>query len=592
MMRTESPTTRAFWQLADLARSDGHGDARLFALVWLAAGRMVALGKAPAVASIDQLAELTAWRSLHEAGLPPEAIDLAATPRASAAAYEMGRRAAAAGIVLELQRELGEHIWDVLPCLVESGGRRGFELEGQVVLELAALLLDLVGEPGGGELWIPFDFSGQLTIGALRRGWRVLTASPMPGSALVPQLLLTIEAGSPQHPMVRNDVERDASGRPATRADYSLVMPPFGLQVKDSRMATWDATGGRGFEHFARSDSWAIYEFLNRTNKRAVFVAPQGVLFAKGQEHRLREYLLHRGGERNEVEAVIALPPGVFSSTSIAGAVIVVSPGEEHGDVRMVDLGSGRRSLSEAGAIIEAGRAVALGLERPTEKVTNVTLGEIAENECSFAPSRYLRRVADLGTAAVKLGDLCEPVRPPTTIKEPSPFEAAEVGMQDLSNWRPINHSIGKTVYLKGAPKESALVQPGDIVVSIKGTVGRAAVMGDAATNRPTVVSQSCLALRLGAAHFAKNLSPEFILMYLRSQHGQAQLEGLQVGAGVQHISPSTLLSSVFVPVPTAQVYREVREDYDRICQLEQQVAELEGEIRDLTRRRWSTDSE
>jgi hypothetical protein len=595
MMRTETPTTRAFWQLADLARLDGFSDARLFALVWLAAGRMVVLGKAPTITSVDQLVDVAGWKGLHEAGFPPEGLDLVERPRAaSSTAHETGRRAAAAGIVAELQRELGDHPWDVLPCVVASGPRRGFELEGSIVPELAALLLDLVGEPRGAELWVPFDYSGQLTVEALRRGWRVLAASPLHTWSLVSQLLLTIEAGAPQHHSVRYDVERDSTGRPIATADYSLVVPPFAIQVRESRMATWDATGGRSLDQFARSESWAIFEFVNRTKKRAVFVAPQGVLFAKGQEQRLREYLLHRGGECNEVEAVIALPPGVFSATAIAGAALVIVPGGSADAVRMVDLGSGRRSLSDAGEIIEANRAIAIGAEQATQtdRLRHVSRDEIAANEYSFAPSRYLRRVADLGTDVVRLGDICEPLRPPTTAKEQSPYEVAEVGMQDLNAWHAIHRSPEKSVYLKNAPKDSALVQPGDIVFSIKGTVGKLALMGEAAQKRPTVVSQSCLALRLIQQSAAKNISPEYLLMYLRSPHGQAQLEGLQVGAGVQHISPSTLMTSVLIPVPSAEVYREVREEFDKLCRLEEQVAELEGEMAQLIRGRWSTDGQ
>jgi hypothetical protein len=582
MMRSESPTARAFWQLADLARGDGYVDARAYALAWLAAGRMVAKGRVPSVTAIDQLAEASAWRELLDAGYPSEAFDLVAVPRASAAAHDLGRRAAAAAIVSELNRELGERAWDVLPHVVGNGLRRGSEgSEGTVVAELAALLVDLLGPPDDGELWIPFDFSGQLTIEALRRGWRVLTASPMATWPVVRLLLLTIEYGHPQHPNVRTEVERDGAGRPIGRADYALVMPPFGMPVKDSRMVMWDATGGRGYEQFARSESWAIYEFVNRVDKRAVFVAPQGVLFAKGQEQRLREYLLGRGGERNEVEAIISLPPGVFGATTIAGALLVVTPGSSANAVYMAELGNGRRVL-EAGEVVGSGRGIALS---PVESDRSrfVSRDEIANNEYSFAPSRYLRRVSDLGTEAAKLGDICEALRPPTVSKEQGPFEAAEVGMQDLSGWRPLGRVIEKTVFLKALPKETALVQPGDIVFSIKGTVGKAALIGGSARERPTVVSQSCLSLRVND----RKVRPEYLLMYLRSPHGQAQLEGLQVGAGVQHISPSTLLGSLLVPVPPLEQQREVIEDFENLCRLEDQVATLQGEMAEISQRRW-----
>ena len=577
MTRTESPVSLAFWRLMDLARGDVFGETWLFALAWLAAGRMAIARNL----TVDQLAEVDVWKALVDAGLPAEAADRAVPQRTSTSVGDMGRRAAATSIVAELHRELGDLRWDVVPCFLDGGARQA---EGTVIPELAALLFDLVGEPDGSELWIPFDLCGQLTVEALRRGWRVLAASPLSFWSLPAQLLLTIEVGHPEHPKVRREVERDSTGRPITRADFALVMPPIGFQVKDSRMATWDATGGKGFEQFARSESWAIHEFVNRTNKRAVFLSGQGVLFAKGQEQRLREYLVHRGGECNEVEAVISLPPGVFVGAGIAGAVLVVNPGGGTDEAYMADLGSGRRSLQEAGEIVATGRDIALG-KVPTDKARCVTREEIAANEYSLAPSRYLRRVADLGAHAVALGDVCTALRPPASSKDPSQFEMAEVGQQDLNQWSAISHELEKTTYLKAPPKPGSLVQPGDIVFSIKGTVGKAALMGSAAHARPTVVSQSCLALR----PLTDRVMPQYLLMYLRSPHGQAQLEGLQVGAGVQHISPSTLLA-MQVPVPPLEEQRAACPDYDRLCELEDQVARLQGEIADLTRHRWPAD--
>lgn len=586
MGRLESPATRAYWRLAALARLDGVGDTQLFALVWLAAGRMVAVRQVDGISTIDQLTELQAWKQLLKAGFPLEAYDLIVAKRSSAFANEVGRRASAAAIVSELDAELGQYHWDILPCITEAVGRRS-DAEGTLVPELASLLMDMVGAPPNNEVWIPFDPKGQLTIEALRRGWCVHAASPLPSSQLVRQLLLTIETGQSQPRAVRTEIERDPAGRPVGRADYALVVPPFGMHVKDSRMPMWDVTGTRAYEQFARSESWALFEFANRVDKRAVFVAPQGVLFAKGQEQRLREYLLHRSAECNQLQAVITLPPGVFGATAIAGAIVVLSATSRSDTIYMADLSSGRRSLLEAGEIVSAGRDVALG-QAQTDKARLVSRDEISANEFSFAPSRYLRRVADLGDKAVKLGDICEAVRPPASSKEVSAFEVAEVGLPDLHKWQPIDHDLAKTVYLKSAPKDSTLVQPGDVVISIKGSVGRVALMGTAAQNRPTVVSQSCLALRLNPKQRDNNLSPEVLLMYLRSPHGQAQLAGLQVGAGVQHISPATLMGAVSIPLLCEQVYLKVRQDYDRLCKLEDQIASLEGEIADISRRRWS----
>lgn len=585
MIHTESPTTVAYRQLTDLARFEGVGDSQLFALAWLAAGRMVAMGKVDGIATISQLTESQAWRALVNAGFPVEAHDLVVTRWSSAVARDVVRRVAAAAVVSELAAELGQHRWDVLPCLTVATDRRS-QTEGAIVPELASLLMDMVGAPAGCEVWIPFDLKGQLTIEALRRGWRVQAASPWAAWQLVKQLMLTIETGEPEPATVRTCMERDAAGRPVGRVDFALVLPPFGVHVNDSRMAVWDIAGSRAHEQFSRSESWALFEFAQRVVKRAVFVTPQGVLFAKGQEQRLRECLLGRRAEGSQLHAVIALPPGVFGATAIAGAIVVLGAPDSGSDVYMAELGNSRRSLLEAGDIVAAGRDIALGLVQ-TEKARLVPHAEIVDNEFSLAPSRYLQRVAALGDQVIKLGEICEAVRPPTTSREAGPFEVAEVGLSDLRKWNPISHAIEKSAYLKSAPRDATLAQPGDVIISIKGSVGRVALMGEAARYRPTVVSQSCLALRLNAALYNQHLSPEVLVMYLRSPHGQAQLAGLQVGAGVQHISPATLLSAVAIPLPSEAVYREIRADYDQLCRLEAKIAGIDGEMADLSRQRW-----
>lgn len=591
MEQIESPVARAYWKLTNLARQDGIYDAQLFALTWLAAGRMVVMQQANGVSTFDQLAEPNAWRLLLGADFdfPKELYDAIATQQSQAVVPNGERRDAAAAILSELAMELGQHPWDVLPCITDAGSRRN-GADGTVVPELAALLMDMVGAPADSEVWIPFDGKGQLTVEALRRGWRVLSASPLTAPQACRQLLLIIETGQCRSSRVRTEVDRDETGRPVLRADYALIVPPFGMRISDYHVLTWDIAEMRAHEQYARSESWALSEFANRIDKRAVFLTPQGVLFNQGQERRLRETLLHRDGKGSRVKAVVTLPPGVFGSTGIAGAITVISNDAAKDSVYMADLGHGRRALVEAGDIVSAGREIALGFFE-SDKARQVGYDEIEENEFSFAPSRYLQRIADLKDAAVKLGDICEAVRPPASTKERTPYEITEVGLPDMRRWRPINHDIEKTVYLKSAPKTSALVQPGDVVITIKGSVGRVALMGASAQRKPIILSQSCLALRLRTGLGGRNLSPEILLMYLRSPHGQAQLTGLQVGAGVQHISPATLLGTVSVPIPSEQAYVEIRQDYDRLCELENQITNLESEIMNIASRRWPDDN-
>lgn len=587
MTSINTPAARAYWQLADLTRLDGVYDSQLFALTWLAAGRMVTLRPAGDISSIEELVDSAVWLKLLEAGFPAEAHELIKVNGKSALNHDVNRQAVA--IVSALDRELGEQCWDVLPCLATSSGRRG-EAEGTMIPALSSLLLDLVGAPQDSEVWIPFDMKGQLTIEALRRGWRVLATSPMAFNPLFQQLLLTIETGLPQSPSVRIDISRQSAELPTQGMDYGLIVPPFGVRLNDNRKWSWDIRGTSPYEQFTRSESWALLEFVNRIRQRAVFVVPQGVLFATGQEQRLRDYLLNRSSPSSTLNTIISLPPGTFGSTTIPGAVLTFSADGPTDTVFMADLVSGRRQRQEAGDILSMAREIVLE-QHTSDKARQVSRDEIEANGRSLAPSRYLRKIVDLGHEIVKLGDLFEAVRPPATSRDISPFEVAEVGLPDMNQWQSISHPIAKTTYLKSAPKASALVKPRDIVIAIKGSVGRVALMGSSAQDRPTVVSQSCLALRRNLHPGNERLSPEILVMYLRSPHGQSQLAALQVGAGVPHISPNTLLSAVSIPLPSLEQCLKIQQDYERLCKLEQQISSLEEEIADIARRRWPGDA-
>ncbi len=587
MTRIDSPATRAFADLCSLARRSQQlhaGNAVLTALAWLAAARMVLVEARTQIDSIDRLTESAAWKVLLDYGFPYEALSLVGAERDQVDAVEVAQRAHAAAIVSDLYKQVGTSTWDVLPALFELAHRR--EVDGGFILlpELVDLLLDLIGEPEE-EIWIPFDGTGQLTVSALRRGWNVLAESPLGWTSLMWRLLLTIECGEAWHAQVRPHAEAGSMGVESRRSTHVLVAPPFGVLVRESKLGRW---GSQDSETFARSETWAVHEFVNRARRRGVFLVPQGVLFARGQELRLREHLLHRGGEANELEAVIALPPGVFSGTSIAGAIIV-SNLTQHVDVtRMVDLGSGRRSLQDATEILCEAREAALGASPISDRVQLVSRQEIASNEVSFAPSRYLRKVTEIGPRAIRLDDLCTVIRPPVPSREPASVRAAELGLPELGQWAPVSHVPEKTVALKGRPRDEASIRAGDLVICIKGSIGRLGIVGQVAGDAQIVPSQSCIGLRLRTSSSSTMVSPEYLLMYLRSEQGQAQLEGLKVGAGVQHISPNTLLSSVLIPVPTAEELGEVIQDYGQLCVMEAEVSKLRAAMTELGSSRWS----
>ncbi|WP_175783121.1 N-6 DNA methylase [Burkholderia anthina] len=582
-----TPLYRAYRKLVDLAYLSGasHESGGLYALTWLAAARMK-LSAAGGGVDLESLVLRSAWSELEGRGLPAEAVTVASLT-AAGQGQDLTQRAAAVGIVRELVAELAEHPWDTLSFFGTEDGTGTGDFAGATP-NLAELLLDLLGPADAdGELWIPFDANGQLTIRAIRRGWRVINVSPLVGARTILTLLVAIETGHTRHPQVSAVATKDAAGRDVTKAAYVLAMPPMGLRVKGTKLEEWSLVSQGVPEQFDRSEAWAIHEFVSRATRRAVFATGAGVLFSKGQEQRMRAALLDRGADLNQLEAVLALPAGTFTNTNIVGAALVVNVQGGSAPVRMIDLTSSKRSTAEAGELIELGRRIWRGEQRDNARVTLVTRDEIATNEFILLPNRYLGREVSKGRDAKPLGEYFTVVRPPSLAKHPAGETAPELGIPDLGAWTPILVPPAKTVSIRPGLLDEGYLAPHDFVISIKGTVGKVGLVGGLEFAQKWVPSQSCIGLRYKSEPTEAPDLVDYIFMYLRSEECAEQIARLQVGAGVQHISPATLLTSLMIPMPTSDELKRIAADCRRLREIEGEILQLQSEMRDISSKNW-----
>lgn len=586
----QSPIERAVEALLELAREFMPADAvHVYALAWLAAARLITAGREPQTNNIGDLMSDAAWDQLGDLGLSLSDTALS-IPKRDDSDREIARRTQAVAIVAQLAQQLKGARWDILPCLELLAGRNRDGGQTFVPGDLEEMLLALAGDSAQGMLWIPFDPMGSMSIRAARRGWRL--ADVYLGddqSAVTRRLMMTIEHGQPPTFVPVSEPLGHDTLSPGMRADVVIVNPPFGAKPSPTRLTeSWLSMTTTRQDVASRSEVWAVQEFVNRASKRAVFLIPANLLFARGQEERLREYLLNRGGECTELEAVIALPSTHGASAMPASAVLVLSPGGHHDATRMVDLGGAKRASGSFKEIEQRLVDVALGRQVDERRCILVRRDQIEMNETSFAPSRYLRSLVDVGPHSATLGELCELIRPPSLSKVSTGTRAVEVGIAHLGLWRPIQPDGSKVITTRARPGELPALRTGDIILAIKGSVGKVGLVGATKAGLSAVVSQSCVALRLDSAAARKNrVSSSYLLMYLASEQGQAQLKGLQVGMGVPHISPATLLSATRVPLPGDEA-DAVDADHEALCSIELEIERLAKKAQAIQTKRWT----
>ena len=140
-----------------------------------------------------------------------------------------------------------------------------------------------------------------------------------------------------------------------------------------------------------------MIETLKPKTGRMAVIVPHGVLFRGGAEGKIREQLL----KENIIEAVIGLPAGLFQTTGIPVAILVVDRTREKGGEN-----EGKKDVFfiEASKEFKSAKAQSILTEENIEKIYStykkrkdvekfarkVNLKEIEENDFNLNITRYV----------------------------------------------------------------------------------------------------------------------------------------------------------------------------------------------------------
>jgi len=473
-----------------------------------------------------------------------------------------------------------------------------------VPVELASLMVRLTVGDGQLSVYCPWEYSGQFIAALMRDDVRLYAEAPVP-SPLPALLSLFREAPTA---LVLSDPLRSPTaikGGHLEKFDATLSFPPMGMQSNDE--VAWRDLYGRFPIQKATSTGLIVQHVLAQTDGTAAIIVPNSFLFGPGKDREVREYLLDKGC----VEAVIALPAGLYRSANVSTALLLLNVKAKHRHVGFVDasqpyfqqsVGKGHVTLANTDAIWVfcrsmrefAGPHGPRGLDESLAVV--VPNEEILHNGASLQVDRYVMASeqrdlqARLDTVrTTHLEDVAEIFNPVPNKDRNSDAAAAitvyEVGAADLPQAGYIT-APEKTVSIqlssrRSGSAEDVFLRPGDVLLIVKGSVGKVGIVPDAVPvsgSERWIAGQSSVVLR------SRNGRGDLraLGLWLRSADGQQLLAGIKSGATIPMMSIQTL-RKFKVPVLTEEWARRAIQVLEQEADIQRQIETLKVEQASLS---------
>ena len=178
--------------------------------------------------------------------------------------------------------------------------------------------------------------------------------------------------------------------------DAVVANPPFSMpwhatpeMLEDERFSEYGSLAPRSKADFAFIQHM-IYQ-LSEHGTMAV-VVPHGVLFRKGSEGRIRQFLVQ---DKNCLDTVIGLPANVFYGTGIPASVLVFKKERENRkDVLFIDASQNFKKGSHQNYISEEAIESIIHSARERKNVKNfsavISVSELKDNDYNLNISRYV----------------------------------------------------------------------------------------------------------------------------------------------------------------------------------------------------------
>jgi hypothetical protein len=359
------------------------------------------------------------------------------------------------------------------------------------------------------------------------------------------------------------------SETPDAESDFVISVPPLGMSgfSKTSKL---------------KSDELATLRTARECKQRGVVcVAPS--LLASRSAMTVREELLNN----NWLDAVIGLPRGSFSVRATAPVLLVIDKNRHSEDPIQfweIEVPKTEAELTDVVDPIKHKRVDGRG--------ATSSLTDIKKNDYDLTIHRY-----KLGQAAQKLTDLdgsvsldgvADIVRA-QSIKDATESQSTdefflEAAVRDITESGFLDVPQKKVGVDKSQQRraQSQRVYSGDILLAVKGSVGRVAFV-DNSCGPNWIAGQAFIIIRPKS----KAISTPYLYRYLSSELIQEYLQESATGA-VMTILRASDVSNIQVPLPTPDLKASVESTHEAILAEYATIEEHRDTIRRLEQQNWT----
>lgn len=464
--------------------------------------------------------------------------------------------------------------------------------------EVCDFMVGLAGDLVNKTVYLPWESNGQLAGRLLRKQAVAMIETNWYADIL--QLVLSIVTGSARTGMMHNDPLRHPGYLEAGHLKTfgtTLALLPFSVNIEAGPEIVDRDLFGRFKEKTRSLTVLAVRHILAQTRGRAVVTVINGLLFGSGAERNLREDLL----AKRQIVAVVAMPPGLLSMTTIPFTIMVLDTERPCHTVRFVnaDTPSFKESvLRTRSRLINLEQLVDVVLASADSDIArSVRVEEILANDSQLQVNRYVLGASEQKVASLlasmplrRLDELATLVKPVANVPAEQGMAVYEVGASDLPDYGYI-HTASKQILIEPRldKMKDQFLRHGDIVLIIKGSLGKVGIIGPGAPpagENGWIAGQSAVVIRLEKA---SAVNPVALFILLRSELGKGLVRKLASGSAITFVQLREL-KQLAIPVPS-------REESDKAIaalageeDLQRQINLLQQRQASLAAHCWSLD--